>query len=255
MCYHTSLVTDQPTLETRFKARLTPDSSFRPTYHASAFGFPAWPILTRQEPGRFQGIQWGLIPRWVRSGEDADQLRAKTINARSETIYEKPSYRTAAQKGQRCLIPMTGFFEWHTAAHPGRASKKYPFYISTTDQPIFSVAGLWDEWPEPESGELIPTYTLLTTDANPLLAAIHNTKKRMPCLLTPDAEHAWLHENLTEAQALELLSIPYPADRMHSHSISKRITSRTEPSDVPDVLEPVEYPELQKLNFVSSTYS
>jgi len=239
MCYHTSLVTDAPTLEKRFNASLSDESTCRPAYHASAFGFPAWPILTRQEPGRFQAIRWGLIPRWVRSADDADQIRAKTINARAETIFEKPSFRTAAQKGQRCLIPMTGFYEWHTIG-----SKKYPFYISTTDQPIFSVVLLCDEWPDSETGELTATYTLLTTDANPLLAAIHNTKKRMPCLLTPEAEQAWLHENLDEKQTLELLATPYPADRMHSHSISKRITSRSEPSDAPEVLEPFNYPEL-----------
>lgn len=241
MCYHTSLVTDAPTLEKRFKADLADTRAFLPTYHASAFGFPSWPILTHQEPGRFQSIRWGLIPGWVRSTEDADQIRAKTINARAETIFEKPSFRTAAQKQQRCLIPMTGFYEWHTVG-----AKKYPFYISTTDQPIFSVAGLWDEWAGPETGELITTYTLLTSVANPLLAAIHNTKQRMPCLLTPEAEHAWLHENLTEQQTLELLATPYPADRMHSHSISKRITSRTESSDAPEVLSPFEYPELAR---------
>lgn len=241
MCYHTSLDIDQPDLEQRFDARVTADSAFRPTYHASAFGFPAWPILTRQEPARFQGIQWGLIPHWTRSADDADQIRAKTINARAESIYEKPSFRTAAQNGQRCLIPMTGFFEWHTVG-----SKKYPFYISVTDQPVFSVAGLWDEWPDPETGELTKTYTLLTTEANPLLAAIHNSKKRMPCVLTSEAEQAWLHENLNEKQVLELLNNPYPADRMHSHSISKRITSRTESTDAPEVLEPFTYPELAK---------
>lgn len=239
MCYHTSLVTDAPTLEKRFNATLSDGGSFRPTYHTSAFGFPPWPILTHQEPGRFQAIRWGLIPHWVRSADDADQIRAKTINARAETIFEKPSFRAAAQKSQRCLIPMTGFYEWHTAG-----SKKYPFYIASTSQPIFSVAGLWDEWPDPETGELTATYTLLTTDANPLLAAVHNTKKRMPCVLTPEAEQAWLHNNLDEQETLELLTTPYPADQMHSHSISKRITSRTESNDVPEVLAPFDYPEL-----------
>ena len=97
-----------------------------------------------------------------------------------------------------------------------------------------------------ETGELIRTYTLLTTDANLLLAAIHNTKKRMPCLLTPEAERVWLHDDLTESDALTLLTAAYPADHMRSYSISKRITSRTEPSDVPDVLAPATYPELSK---------
>lgn len=241
MCYHKSLNVPAVELEARFEAALPPESDFQPVYHANAYNFPAWPIVTRQEPGKLQLIHWGLIPRWAKTREDAADIRSKTINARSETIYEKPSFRTAAHKGQRCLIPVTGFYEWHTVG-----SKKFPFFINTTDQKIASIAGLWDEWPDPDTGELIATYTLLTTDANPLLAAIHNTKKRMPCVLTADAEHAWLHENLTEAEAMALLAESYPASRMHSYSISKRITSRSEPSDVPEVMEPATYPELSK---------
>lgn len=246
MCYHKSLNVTAPELEARYKAAMPDAAHFGPVYHANAYQFPAWPIVTRQEPDKLQLIHWGLIPRWAKTRADAANIRAKTINARAETIYEKPSYRTAAQKGQRCLIPVTGFYEWHTVG-----PKKYPFYINTTDQKIASIAGLWDEWPESgatpaDTGELIRTYTLLTTDANPLLAAIHNTKKRMPCLLSPEAERAWLHDDLTEADALALLSASYPADRMHSYSISKRITSRTEPSNVPAVLDPATYPELSK---------
>ncbi|MFD2570403.1 SOS response-associated peptidase [Spirosoma soli] len=240
MCFHKSLAVTSLELEARYEAQMPPSANFQPVYHANAYQFPTWPIVTRQEPGRFQMIQWGLIPRWAKTRDDAADIRTKTINARSETVYEKPSYRSAAQSGKRCLIPVTGFYEWHTMG-----SKKFPFYITSTSQKITSIAGLWDEWPDPETGELIATYTLLTTDANPLLAAIHNTKKRMPCLLTPDAEHAWLHDDLTEQDALKLLAAQYPASRMHSISISKRITSRTEPSDVPEVMAPSEYAELK----------
>lgn len=240
MCFHKSLQVAAPELEARYEAALPAGASFGPVYHANAYQFPAWPIVTRQEPGKLQLIHWGLIPHWAKNHDDAAEIRSKTINARSETIYEKPSYRMAAQKGQRCLIPVTGFYEWHTIG-----SKKFPFYITTKDQKIASIAGLWDEWPDPETGELFPTYTLLTTDANPLLAAIHNTKKRMPCVLTTEAEQAWLHDDLSEADALALLAQPYPADRMHSYSISKRITSRTEPSDVPEVMVPSDYAELK----------
>ncbi len=240
MCYHKSLSVSVPELEARYEASLPAGASFQPVYHANAYQFPAWPVVTRQEPGKLQLINWGLIPRWVKTRADAAEIRQKTPNARSETIYEKPSYRQAAQAGKRCLIPVTGFYEWHTVG-----SKKFPFYINTSDQKITSVAGLWDEWPDPDTGELIPTYTLLTTDANPLLAAIHNTKKRMPCLLTTEAEQAWLHGDLSETDAIKLLANAYPADRMHSYSISKRITSRTEPSDVPEVMTPAEYPELK----------
>lgn len=244
MCYHKSLAVAAPELEARYEAILPASAHFQPVYHANAYQFPVWPILTHQEPGRFQMMQWGLIPRWTKANEDATDIRTHTINARSETIYEKPSFRSAAQAGKRCLIPVTGFYEWHTKGQSSRGSKKFPFYITATDQKIASIAGLWDEWPDPETGELKTTYTLLTTDANPLLAEIHNSKKRMPCLLTPEAEHAWLHDNLSEKEALALLEKQYPASRMHSYSISKRITSRSEPSDVPEVMDPSNYPEL-----------
>lgn len=239
MCFHKSLNVSASELEARYQAALPPSANFQPIYHTNAYNLPAWPIVTRQEPGKLQLIHWGLVPNWTRSQEAADDIRTKTINARSETIYEKPSFRSAAQAGRRCLIPVTGFFEWYT-----QGSKKYPFYISSSDQKITSIAGLWDEWLDPETGELVPTYTLLTTEANPLLAAIHNTKERMPCVLTPDAEQSWLHDDLDQKAALALLADQYPASRMHSYSISKRITSRAEPSDVPEVLSPATYPEL-----------
>lgn len=239
MCYHTSLAVSGPELETRFDATLPSGLHAAPQYHINAYAFPRYPILTRQQPGQFQGIRWGMVPHWVKSKADAEKLRAQTINARSETIYEKPSFRQAAQKGQRCLIPVTGFFEWHTAG-----KQKYPFYISAADQTIASIAGLWDEWADPDTGEVLTTFSLLTTDANPLLAKIHNTKQRQPCVLTREQERIWLRENLTEKEAGQLLHEIYPANRMRSQPISKRITSRTEDSNVPEVLAPATYPEL-----------
>ncbi len=239
MCYHTALVADAPALEARFGAVMPASVGFTPAYHINAYAFPPYPMLTHQAPGQFKAIRWGLIPHWVKSKADADKLRAQTINARSETIYDKPAYRQAAKRAQRCLIPVTGFFEWHT----DERKQKYPFYLST-NQAITSIAGLWDEWSDPETGEVLTTFSLLTTEANPLLAVVHNEKKRMPCVLTPDAEQAWLHDDLTERDALALLTTAYPANQMHSYPISKRITSRTEESNVPEVLAPFTYPEL-----------
>ena len=240
MCFHKSLAVTVPELEARYEATVPTSAQLKPVYHANAYQFPTWPILTHQHPVQFQMMHWGLIPHWAKTNHDATEIRTRTINARSETVYDKPSFRSAAQTGKRCLIPVTGFYEWHTLG-----SKKFPFYITASDQKIVSIAGLWDEWVDPETGEIAQTYTLLTTEANPLLAAIHNTRQRMPCVLTPDAEHAWLHDDLTEADALALLGNQYPANRMHSYSISKRITSRTEPSDVPDVMASSTYPELK----------
>lgn len=241
MCFHKSLDVTAHELETRFEATIPSPADVRPVFHANAYQLPQWPILTHQHPDRFEMMRWGLIPHWAKTADSAAELRTATINARSETIYEKPSFRSAARAGNRCLIPVTGFFEWHTE---GR--NKYPFYITPTDRKIISIAGLWDEWADPDTGEVTHTYTLLTTDANPLLSAIHNTKKRMPCLLSPDDEQKWLHDDLTEKQALTLLADQYADRNLHSYSISKRITSRAEPTDVPAVLDPFTYPELAK---------
>ncbi|GAB4024503.1 SOS response-associated peptidase [Spirosoma koreense] len=242
MCFHKSLAVTAQELETRYEAAMPTAAHFQPVYHANAYQFPTWPILTHQQPGQFQMMHWGLIPHWTKTPDDAMEMRTRTINARSETIYDKPSFRSSAKAGNRCLIPVTGFYEWHTMG-----SKKFPFYISTSDQKIASIAGLWDDWADPETGEITTTYTLLTTDANPLLAAIHNSKKRMPCVLTAEAEQRWLHDDLNEDEAVKLLTAQYPAKRMHSYSISKRITSRTEPTDVQEVLAPSTYPELSQM--------
>ncbi|WP_020595487.1 SOS response-associated peptidase [Spirosoma panaciterrae] len=241
MCYHKSLNVKGSELEERYEANLPEASAFQPVYHANAYQFPDWPILTHQQPDQFQYMRWGLVPHWTKTSDNAAEIRTRTLNARSESVYEKPSFRSAAQTGKRCLIPVTGFYEWHTMG-----SKKFPFYINSTAQKIVSIAGLWDEWADPETGELIHTYTLLTTDANPLLAAIHNSKKRMPCLLSEKDEQIWLHDELNERDALALLNKQYPVSKLHSYSISKRITSRSEPSDVPEVLTPSTYPELTK---------
>ncbi|WP_234733654.1 SOS response-associated peptidase [Tellurirhabdus bombi] len=240
MCYHKSLNVNAAKLEERYDASFPQKADYQPIYHAAGFQFPAWPIVTRQEPGKLQLVRWGLVPRWVKSSSDADEIRARTLNAKAETLFEKPSFRQSISAGRRCLIPVTGFFEWYT-----QGKKKYPFFIQTKDQPIFSIAGIWDEWADPETGEVTPTYSLLTTEANDLLANIHNTKKRMPVLLTPEAEHAWLHEDLNQQEVLDLTANLYPDKKMHSYSISKRITSRTEPSDAPEVLETFTYPELE----------
>lgn len=241
MCYHYALAVQAAQLEEKYKAKITePDTQNElPRYHINAYQFTPSPVITRQQPDLIQFFDWGLIPKWVKSKTDAESIRAKTINARSESIFEKPSFRGAIQSGKRCLIPATGFYEWYTLG-----KHKFPFYISSKEQPVFSFAGIWDEWVDTETGEVINTYSMLTTAANPLLAAIHNSKERMPCILTPEEEQIWIHENLTESDCLSLLARQYPAQKMHSHSISKRITSRSEATDVPDIMAPANYPEL-----------
>ena len=188
----------------------------------------------------FQMMQWGLIPFWVKTWNDAESIRKKTINARAETLFEKPSFRYAAEN-HRCLIPVDGFFEWRYYQ-----KKNYPYYIYLKTHEIFSFAGIYETWSNPESNKMFQTFSIVTTDANPLMAKIHNKKKRMPVILMKDEEMKWLDDSLNSDDLKKLL-IPINEDLIDAHTVSKRLTSRTQKRNVPAVLDRFEYPELPDL--------
>jgi len=145
----------------------------RAIHSASAFARPWWPVLRAEDPEVVVELQWGLIPRWVKVEPMEFLKRTPTYNAVASTAPEKASFRNAVQKGQRCLVPMTGFYEWH---HLGKLT--FPHFIHLRNAPVFFVAGLYEG----------STYTLLTTEANALMAHIHNQKERMPVILQPGLE-------------------------------------------------------------------
>src|SRR5690606_13455781 len=117
------------------------------------------------------------------------------------------------------------------------------YYIFLKDKTVFSFAGIWEEWVDPATGELLRTYSILTTEANPLLAKIHNTKKRMPVILPEEQERAWLADGLSTAEIISLLQ-PFPAAQMEAYTISRLITARTANRNCPEVQAPFVYPEL-----------
>ena len=133
-------------------------------------------------------LRWGLVPSWAKDLGVGNKM----INARAEGVHEKPAFREALRK-RRCLVPATGFFEWE--GPPGR---KQPFAITVPDTPLFAFAGLWESW-RPAGGEPVQTFTIVTTDANPAVAAIHD---RMPVILTPAEADTWLSGSLDDARAL-----------------------------------------------------
>lgn len=211
-----------------------------PKYYVSGFDFPKMPVLTNAEPDRLQVLAWGLIPSWVKTSAQAAEIRSKTLNARAETALEKPSFRQAIRQ-RRCLVPADGFYEWRTFN-----GKKYPYYISLKGRAVFSFAGIWAEWVDSATGEILKTYSILTTEANPLMAKIHNTKKRMPVILPRDEERTWLQDGLSAAE-LQALMKPFPAELMEAYTISRLITSRTENRNQPQVQEACVYPELDDI--------
>ena len=164
--------------------------------------------LGRGGEREFTFFQWGLIPSWAKD----PSIGSRMINARAETAAEKPAYR-AAFKRRRCLLPSTGFYEWHQLE-----GRKQPMYIHPTDDKIMSLAGLWEIWHDPEGG-LLETCTILTTTPNSLMESIHN---RMPVVLNPRDYNAWLNPETATDQLQHLLR-PYDEGRLAAYPVSTAV--------------------------------
>lgn len=210
---------------------------FEPVFHASGFQHPVMPVVTQQAPEKVQAYRWGLIPHWVKSAEEGEKIRTQTLNARGETIFDKPSFRSYAP-GRRCLVPADGFFEWMDFA-----GKKYPHYIRMKEGEPFAFGGLYSHWTDPQSGELWRTYTIITTDANGLMSRIHNTKRRMPLLLPQRRWEEWLDPSLERAGVEELLQPPSDSS-MEAWPVTRLITTRGQETNRPEIMERGHYPEL-----------
>lgn len=239
MCYHYT-VPDIDTLEKHFHTKLDAPKEFTRIYHISGFIKPQLPAITGEDTNRIQLLTWGLIPHWVKDEGTANTLRFRTLNARAETIHDKPAFRNLINSN-RCLILSDGFFEWRH--HQGHA---YPYYIQLKDHRPFAFAGLWDSWSHPKTGVEIKTFTIITTWANPLLEQVHNKRKRMPVILHQADEKPWLTLKL-DRDAIDDLLVPYEAHRMEVHSVSRLITTRGANTNIPDAIKPVDYPELPPL--------
>lgn len=169
----------------------------KPGYFFSGFEQPQLPVLIGQPTNiALKSMKWGLIPSWVKSAEKAQELFAYGLNARAETIEEKPMFRDA-WKQSACVIPASGFFEWKEVN-----KKKYPHYIQMKDESVMLMAGIFSEWVDPETGELRETFAIITTEANELMREIHNVKKRMPVILNGTSARLFLCASTNERKTI-----------------------------------------------------
>lgn len=214
MCFHNSMSAKAAKLAARYGRKSDVieivQDILDEQYHVNAFNYPRYPIITSSD--EIQVFNWGLIPRWVKTETDAEDIRKYTLNARADTIFEKPSYRESIRK-RRCIVPSTGYFEWR---HSGR--NRIPYFIYLKDEPIFSMAGIYDTWMDKETGKEHSTFSLITTDANPLTAYIHNSKRRMPAILSKAEEEIWLDPDLNQHEIASLLK-PFDADDMDAYVV------------------------------------
>lgn len=155
--------------------------------------------------------KWGLIPSWAKDAA----IGARLINARSETVTEKPAFRQAF-KQRRCIIPADGFYEWQRTA-----GRKQPFYFRMRDESPFGFAGLWERW-KGEGRKAINSCTILTTEANEVLRPVHD---RMPVILHPEDYELWLDSDVRKQELVKELLRPFPAEEMEGYAVSASINS------------------------------
>jgi putative SOS response-associated peptidase YedK len=189
------------------------------------------PIIIRQSPNQAVLMKWGLIPFWAKD----PRIGYRNINARSETVAVKPTFRKALRT-QRCLVPANGFYEWKRVE-----KEKYPYHLSLINEETFSLAGLFDVWRDAE-GKEIKTFTIITTEPNELMEPIHD---RMPVILKRAEETRWLDKTLQDVEALQAMLRPYPANLMRAERISTLVNKPE--NDGPEVLKPV--PANPSVNF------
>lgn len=213
MCYYVKIKASTKALEERLNAEYDNPLEEMPEHEiVSGFAHPRLPVVTCEEPGKIHLMEWGLVPAWVKDEKSAIEMQNATLNARSETLFEKPSFKSIMRR--RCLIPVTGFYEWQQ-----QAKKKVQHIITVKSEEIFSLGGLYDEWVNTNTGEIYKGFSIITLPANPLMKVIHNTKMRMPFIVSRKHESDWIQNNITEAEVKSLLT-EYPDSDMSAEEYS-----------------------------------
>ena len=199
----------------------------------SSFAYPRLAVV--REDGIFLH-DWGLIPSWVRNLLTANDLRTKTLNAEGEAVFEKPTFRESIAQ-QRCLLPVSGFYERREVN-----GVKYPYYIQHKEQDYFSLRSLYDTSINKDTGEIRNTFRIITTPANALMEKIHNLKKRMPLILSPENEMKWLEPGQRPEEKKKIKV--YPEAGMKAYAISRDANNAHQNRDVPEIMKKVMYPGL-----------
>ncbi len=251
MCYNVSYMTKKAeryarkygyTLDQELKQKL---ESFEKKYFINAFQFPDMPVITNNKPGLLQFYAWGLIPSFIKDAKKAEEIRRFTLNARAETIFEKPSFKNAAFH-QHALVLVDGFFEYHW-----EGNKSYPFFIRLKNDEPMTLAGIWEKCNL--HGNDFYTFSIVTTKANKTMEYIHNNPKasdrsRMPVILPPEFVGTWLREVTDPTDIMQLneeIFQPLPDDFLVVYPVS-RLTGKNGSGNTPVSHEKFGYPELKQ---------
>lgn len=261
MCYYNGLRVSRAEFirlkEMEFELREYKERMWRPVQ--SGFDYSEWPIIlpnSNKTAIDLEMMEWGFIPSYLPNREAVNNFRRgykdatgyhpaiTTLNAiGEEMLLPKKIYRQAAL-ARRCLVPSSGFFEWRHLPQIGKkgqvlkATTKYPYFIYLPGHEYFFMAGIWQPWTARDTGETVNTFAIVTAPANELMAEVHNSKKRMPALLTEDQAYSWIFDELAEDQITALAGTKAERRFMDAYPIAKDFQAQPEPE------APVSHPEL-----------
>ena len=227
------------------------------------FDYSEWPVIKPTMDGKdwdVVGMEWGFIPAYLKTQQDVFNFRhgykdetgkfrppLTTLNAMGEELIKPGKMFREAGLKRRCLILSSGFFEHRHLTVMGKRGKplatpaKFPYHITVKDKPVFMMAGIYQPWANKDTGEVIDTFAIITTDANELMQQVHNSKMRMPVILPDDLADEWTNPDLTEERITQLATYQFPANQMKAHSVPKNFLDELDPT------EEFIYPDLPEL--------
>lgn len=223
MCGRFTLLMEEDILRERFLIENMDELQLKPSYNIAP-SQNVLAVINDGEKNRAGFLKWGLVPGWAKD----PKIGYKLINARAETIAEKPSFRSSYKK-RRCLILADSFYEWKK-----EAGRKIPMRIMLKSKEPFAFAGLWEKWTGGE-GKTLHTCTIITTEANELMEPIHD---RMPVILNRETEKIWLDRGVTEDEVLRHCLRPYPSEALAVYGVSDIVNSPK--NDIPDCIAPID---------------
>lgn len=242
MCFYYAIVKKNPKALIRSGVVNAKQLSlFDDFFLINGFEHPYMPVITDSNPQEIKFFRWGFVPENITSdSEAANFLKAyNTLNANSDKIFESKIYSRPVLN-QRCLVLCSGFFEWRKVK-----GKRIPYYITLKDESLFVFAGVWGKWND-ESGKEHFTYSVLTIDANELMAQVHNTKKRMPLILTPERAKKWIETNITEEEIKKMIA-PTPSDNLSAYTIKQFLPLAQDVKPDSGIIAYYPYPGLSKV--------
>lgn len=231
MCFTVSIFSNTHIIESTVGALFEDAEEYKPFFHVSGFAHPDLPIVVGSDSKHLVMASWGLIPTWVRTAEEASAMAKNTLNARSETIFEKPSFRSAIRQ-RRALLPVDGFVEWRQ-----EGSKKQPFLVKQSKPGPLTLGAIWEDWLDKQSGEIHRSFSIVTTQANTLMSYVHNNKQRMPVVIEAHAQEQWLFDDDTDG--LRSLMKPLPDGELEAFALSTEVSRVKVNTQQPELLEPI----------------